>query len=424
MKKTTHYLFLLLVTLFCVSCENEPVDTKFDPSLLVSKNSDIIQEMIKVAKYANTSRENVCIEFVYPFAILEVDDNLELVQVHSIFGSDQLISFLENLNDGYSISISYPLGTILPNGDLFMVSNNSELKIALELCTLDDIISACDDLFSGNNGATCVWKVPYSSGSFDNKFAGTVFNANGDGTIQLFYDNTTYLGTWTFVFINSELYLNIFLTGNSLVSQYWNVNFKADMSLDAIVLSANGITINLKKSCELLAPYSVGQPGRNGGIITHVKTEYSEGWRFLEIANQDEIQEEWGCINASIVLAQNNQIGGGLMNSIAIANYHDGINYLQNPSVCSSENNGSVSAKTALLSAYPSKNWHIPTIDELQLIYTSIHLNGLGDFSEDIYWSSTEASANSVFGINFADGTILEIQKNSEVAKTRKCIYF
>ncbi|GGD33210.1 DUF1566 domain-containing protein [Flavobacterium orientale] len=423
MKKASRFLILFILSWFSFSCENEPVDLKYDQSLLIQNDSEIMEALLRVAKFSNTTLGSVCIEFIYPFTILEVNDSSDVVAVHQIFGSNQLISLLENLPQNNGISISYPLVASLPEGGMFTISNNSELLIALDFCTHDDIVAYCSGLFSDANGNSCVWKIPYHSGFFDNKFAGAFFEANFDGSIKLHYQNETYIGTWVFLFINSELHLNIYLVGNSTVSQYWNVNFKADFSSVLITLN-NGNNIKLIKSCGTTSSYSLGQEGPNGGIITYVKTDYNEGWKYLEIAAEDQIQEQWGCSNASVLLAQNSEIGDGLMNSVAIANYHEGINYASNPLLCSDDNNGTLTAKSALLSDFAPRNWHLPTIEELELLYNNTHLNGLGDFSDAIYWSSTEASASTVFGINFSDGTLVEIPKNSTIAKTRKCIYF
>lgn len=54
-------------------------------------------------------------------------------------------------------------------------------------------------------------------------------------------------------------------------------------------------------------------------------------------------------------------------------------------------------------------DWFLPSENELNAMYTELHLNGIGGFNSDRYWSSTEKMAfgNSFGGyINFGDGTI------------------
>ncbi|HRE76656.1 MAG TPA: hypothetical protein PLL09_02405 [Flavobacterium sp.] len=422
MKKIYNILVLVSSFLFITSCEVEPADIKLDPNFYVPINDEIKEGLLRVAKYGTTNNDNsVCIEFVYPFTILSFDSSYELITSQVIQESNQLVSFLEGVPETINISLSYPISAILPDGELFSISNNDELIIALNACTLEDIIA--ENNVQLVTEGICFWKVPYTESEFDNTFSGGYFTANEDGLITFNYKNITYTGTWVHLFIDSELYLNINLLGNSAASQYWNKNFKISGNFNSKILISE-FSVPLIRNYGSTINYSVGQNGPNEGIISYAKDSYDQGWKYIEVSSQDQVQEEWGCTAYSLTLAEHNEIGEGLFNTIAIANYHDQINYYLNPSVCSSENNGSVTAKTALVSDTIYKNWFIPSIDELELIYTNIHLNGAGNFTNDIYWSSTQASENSAFGINFNDGTVVEIPKNSSIAKTRKIIYF
>jgi hypothetical protein len=421
--KKLHLLSIILFSIiFNTSCENEPVNVRIDSSIYKPINNEIIEGLQKVAKYGNINNERVCVEFIYPFTILTFDSNYESVAAHEIEGSNQLVFFLENLSEDLNISLSYPLAATLPNGLIISITSNEELVLALNACTNEDIIAVCNAQLA--TAVQCVIKIPYTSSGYDNRYAGGYFTGNGDGSINFNYQNSSYLGTWTHLFLNSELHLNIYLLGSTSVSQYWNKNYKLTGSYDTAILNY-GYNIILNRSCGVQTNYSVGQTGPNNGIIAHEKEAYTHGWKYFEIAGEDLPQEEWGCKNASIILAENDEIGTGLMNSIAIANYHEEINYFINPGLCSTENNGTVTSKTALLSQAPSyNNWFIPSIEELQLMYTNLHLNGQGNFVNTIYWSSTQASISKAFGLDFSNGTVVEIPKSSSTAKTRKIIYF
>lgn len=422
MKKVTLIAVIFSILFANVSCENEPSNVKVDPERFKPVTNEILLGIKKINDHGTINDELVCVEFVYPFTMIAFDDDYELLLSQEITGSDLLITFLENIQEGINISFSYPLSAILPNGDIFYISNNEELIIALNECTLEDIIAAYNT--EAATEEQCVWNIPFSDSEFDNTYAGGYFIASESGSLVFSHQNTNYIGTWTHLFINSELYLNIFLVGNTSASQYWNKNYKVVNNAGSKIINF-GYNVKLNYSCGFTGTFTVGQPGPFNGLISYSKDSYSEGWKYIEIASEDLPQEEWGCNNASIALAENDEIGTGLMNSIAIANYHEEISYFTNPSLCGNQNNGTVTAKTALLSSAPTnKNWFLPSIDELQLMYTNIHLNGQGNFTNEIYWSSTQASNNTAYGINFADGLVVEVPKNSPTAKTRKIIYF
>jgi len=54
----------------------------------------------------------------------------------------------------------------------------------------------------------------------------------------------------------------------------------------------------------------------------------------------------------------------------------------------------------------------LPSIGELQLIYTNLYLEGKGSLSEDIYWSSTENSGSQAIAYDFSLGTSVNKDKN------------
>lgn len=172
--------------------------------------------------------------------------------------------------------------------------------------------------------------------------------------------------------------------------------------------------------------YTIGQTGPSGGIIAYDKGTFTNGWRYIEVAPTDAIIEEWGCMNALITDANYDQIGTGYQNSVAIANYHTNLtNYFLNPSVCSSLNNGSVSAKTALNQTIGlKKDWCIPSIDELQLVHNNLHNVGLGNLNNVTYWSSSEQTTSKAKAIDFNSGQSSNLDKNLGQIKTRFIRYF
>jgi len=49
--------------------------------------------------------------------------------------------------------------------------------------------------------------------------------------------------------------------------------------------------------------------------------------------------------------------------------------------------------------------WFLPSLDELALMYTNLKSEGVGNFQDDDYWTSSEYSATQARKINFTAGT-------------------
>lgn len=56
-------------------------------------------------------------------------------------------------------------------------------------------------------------------------------------------------------------------------------------------------------------------------------------------------------------------------------------------------------------------DWYLPSRYELALIYNNLHLAGLGNFSPNFYWSSTESDNNNSWAILFGNGQELTLDK-------------
>jgi len=413
MKKTIH-LSKIVMLLFLAITVNSCKD--IDDSINIPNAEDLIHkddELFNLIERVTTEEDDplqdiVCIDFVYPISLVIYNSTLQPIGSVTIIGDDNFSAFLGVLPADQSLSISYPITTTLADGTEFTVNNNAELKIAIDSCSREDIISYCSGLFSTTTPTAtvpCVWEVSYDS-TGDNKYVSGYFDVNLDGTIKFYYGNHMYIGSWVFLFVNDELHMNINLEGTSQVALDWNFDRKIFVGVDEIIIENPPKNIHLKKACQDIETYVIGDEGPAGGIVFYDKGSYSDGWRYAEAAPTDLAYFEWGCASSSIATAQSSAIGKGFYNTGAILNFHDALtNFYLNPAVCSTLNNGTVVAKETLsYQLNGRKDWFLPSENELALLYTNLHQQSLGNFTNAVYWSSTENDATTVKTIDFTNG--------------------
>jgi hypothetical protein len=424
-------LFCLILALANNSCTDMDDNlTVARPQDVIPKNSEMYNLIERVVNDTDDPIEDIaCIDFVYPLQVKLYDANLVMTSSVVLVGDEQFSNFLGSIDANQALSISYPITTALANGDLFSVNNNAELKLAIDNCSREDIISYCNSVFcsvsEGSEIINCVWKVEYTLDK-DNKYVGGTFLINPDNSLVFNYNNVDFPGNWIFEFVNNELHLNINLEGTSQVASDWNIDRRIIVA-GTIEIINTPKNIVLKQYCEDTHEYAIGDLGPASGIVFYDKGEYSHGWRYMEAAPQDLPDFEWGCSN-SLVGSANAGIGDGLYNSGVIANFHDSLaNYYGNPGVCNPLNNGTVSAQKTLsfeLNGYA--DWFLPSENELSLMYQNLHVAGLGNFAAANYWSATEADAQNVQTVDFATGNTTQNPKIPvpNAVKTRAVRYF
>jgi curli biogenesis system outer membrane secretion channel CsgG len=117
--------------------------------------------------------------------------------------------------------------------------------------------------------------------------------------------------------------------------------------------------------------YEIGEPGSAGGIVFYDKGNNNDGWRYLEAAPADLGNAEWGYYR-SIVGGTSTEVGIGKQNTQRIAS---GSRAAQ---LCIQYRGGGMS------------DWFLPSKGELDLMYKNLKVKGLGGFSNNYYWSSSE----------------------------------
>jgi hypothetical protein len=421
---------LLLFTLSFFSCQNEPIgENAQSKTEIIKKDSELYTLLEKVTTKGKNVTENiVCIDFIYPFKLILYDENLAPIGSKVLSSDIQFSEFLGSLSVDQSISISYPISTKMDDDTVFEVNNNQELKIAIDSCSKEDIIAYCNSLFGGCNceEKICIWKIPYTLGN-DNKYASGFFESNKDGTLLFNYNGLNYKGTWVFLFVDNKLHLNINIEGDSHTAKDWNIDRMIELNDDEIVIKNDIKDIILRRHCQSTKKYIIGDKGPAGGIVFYDKGSYSNGWRYMEASPLDANESEWGCLGSLIDNANSSEIGAGLLNSVSITNYHDKLNnYYTNPSICNPANNGSVASRESLLyNINNTKDWFLPSENELSLLYNNLKTEDLSTFKNTNYWSSTQMDENNAICIDFSNGNVISHSKvNSNNCQVRFIRYF
>ncbi|MBU0487510.1 MAG: protein kinase [Bacteroidetes bacterium] len=122
-----------------------------------------------------------------------------------------------------------------------------------------------------------------------------------------------------------------------------------------------------------------------GGIIFYLDASGKHG---LVCAPKDQGKYVWGCYEKEIG-GTSKSFGSGAANTRQIANN------------CES-NTAAGLCYNLNLNGYD--DWFLPSKDELNLMYKNLHKNGIGGFSTNFYWSSSEHNAYYAWLQNFING--------------------
>ena len=157
--------------------------------------------------------------------------------------------------------------------------------------------------------------------------------------------------------------------------------------------------------------YSIGDTGPAGGIVFYDKGYYSDGWRYLEAA-PDNVEGGYYYFGYYRVNGINLMVG----TSTALGSGKDNTDYLveamdiEGKAYSSSDTSDTTTSEYAARKCFDYESggysdWFLPSKDELNLIYTNLHKNGLGGFDKFcVYWSSSEGGSSVAWYQNFSNG--------------------
>lgn len=141
--------------------------------------------------------------------------------------------------------------------------------------------------------------------------------------------------------------------------------------------------------------YEIGDIGPGGGFVFYL---FPDGGG-LEIAPEEtEFLTQWGCYSM-YVAGTLSEVGSGQANTNTILDFHNSIDFYNNPEQCQQfvnpvgviQSTGDVAAKKCDDLVFGGKDdWYLPSIGELSLVYDNLVSQGLGDIDSGGFCSSTD----------------------------------
>ena len=133
--------------------------------------------------------------------------------------------------------------------------------------------------------------------------------------------------------------------------------------------------------------YKIGDTGPGGGIIFYDKGNNSGGWQYLEAAPADITKTQWQSSSTDISGTQDT-IGSGKENTRLLIR-----GTVRAAMICEQYSLGGF------------QDWFLPSKGELDLMYINLKMiRNMGNFVDDWYWSSTQASRYNAWGQQFSGG--------------------
>ncbi|MEM6722073.1 MAG: hypothetical protein AAF611_22280 [Bacteroidota bacterium] len=242
--------FLFIVGMLTFGCsdldDNEEIGTVAIENV-IQKSSELFGLIERVAE-TDDEDEITCIKFLYSFTMLEFDADLMVVNQYTVSSDPDFSAILENIPDGNSIGINFPIQSILESGEEFLIQNKDELKQAIDNCIeeqQEEIIGQCNVFFQ-----ECVWIVSHDD-EMEDLYENAVFDVAGDGTFEFYNNGELHEGTWIFYFIEDELHVNITFEEAGDVADDWNFDWKVtSFSSEMMQFVNDEFSFTLTNECE------------------------------------------------------------------------------------------------------------------------------------------------------------------------------
>ena len=142
--------------------------------------------------------------------------------------------------------------------------------------------------------------------------------------------------------------------------------------------------------------FSVGQV-YGGGIIFYVDNTGQHG--LISSTSDQSASIQWYNGGYTVTGATGTGIGTGPTNTT---------------NILSAQGSGSYAAYIASQTSNGYSDWYLPSLDELNLMYSNLFVKNLGNFVATFYWSSTEKNQNEAWVIDFAHNSSFGYWKNNK----------
>jgi hypothetical protein len=128
------------------------------------------------------------------------------------------------------------------------------------------------------------------------------------------------------------------------------------------------------------------------------------GYAYISAAADQSTDAPWGCQGTDIS-GTLSAVGTGSANTALIV------------AGCTTSGISARICDQLTLNGY--SDWFLPSLDELAQMYTKLAADGLGNFANHTYWSSTQSSATQAYTIDFNNGNTNAHQKSQTNRHTR-----
>jgi len=174
-------------------------------------------------------------------------------------------------------------------------------------------------------------------------------------------------------------------------------NFIVSLVLPDSTASVNGFLFrhfrNLKTVKSKQIDFFIGNSGPAGGILFYDKGEYSDGWRYLEAAPANMVTElRW--------VAQSYGQNWERFPDIAGTSWEIGTGKRNTELILAVDPNAPAAKACADYRGGSFDNWFLPSRDEFSLMYINLRRNGIDDFGNNSFWSSSQIDNSSSFALD------------------------